>query len=465
MTTCAVNCLSVNRLALPDHGDLTDLFSHYAHRPWSMLLDSANSQHSDGRFDILVADPVATCVFSKGITTVWHKHNNSTEQSDQNPNDMVQSLLNKYIPDNGNEELELPFKVGAMGYWGYDFGRQLEDLPSRAKMDYQAPDLAVGIYTWSVVRDSHSGEIFLCYLNDYPRPSEQQISDMLLAKISDENFELKSDWQGNMDKAQYVEKLSRIHEYLVSGDCYQVNMTQRFSAQYQGCEWQAYLNLRKANQAPFSAFIRLEQLCILSISPERFVSLKNNQVQTKPIKGTRPRGKTPEQDRLNIEALRHSAKDCAENLMIVDLLRNDLSKSCEPGSVEVPDLFAVESFAAVHHLVSTVNGRLKSGFSGLDLLQNAFPGGSITGAPKIRAMEIIDELEPHRRNIYCGSIGYLGINQDMDTSICIRTLLCENNTIHCWAGGGIVVDSEPESEYQECFDKVSKILPVLSGIE
>jgi para-aminobenzoate synthetase component 1 len=208
----------------------------------------------------------------------------------------------------------------------------------------------------------------------------------------------------------------------------------------------------------------------MSISPERFLSVNEQVVQTKPIKGTRPRFNDPIQDQQQIESLLNTEKDRAENLMIVDLLRNDLSKHCQPGSVNVPELFKLESFAAVHHLVSTVTGKLKTSSSVMDLLQGAFPGGSITGAPKIRAMQIIDELEPNNRNIYCGSIGYLGILGDMDTNICIRTLLCEksseqsNNqqTIHCWAGGGIVLDSNAKDEYQESLDKVSKILPVLS---
>ena len=199
----------------------------------------------------------------------------------------------------------------------------------------------------------------------------------------------------------------------------------------------------------------------MSVSPERFLSISDGQVETKPIKGTRPRYSDKIQDSSEAQALQYSEKDRAENLMIVDLLRNDISKGCIAGSVEVPSLFKIESFPAVHHLVSKITGRLKTNVSPIALLQGAFPGGSITGAPKIRAMEIIEELEPHKRNIYCGSIGYIGIRQDVDTNICIRTLLCENQTIYCWAGGGIVLDSIPEMEYEESHHKVSKILPTL----
>jgi len=202
----------------------------------------------------------------------------------------------------------------------------------------------------------------------------------------------------------------------------------------------------------------------LSISPERFIRSSEGKIEAKPIKGTRPRGATPQQDQQLIEQLSHSEKDQAENLMIVDLLRNDIGKGAKPGSVNVPHLFKIESFPGVHHLVSTVQAQLADDHSVFDLLRGAFPGGSITGAPKIRAMNIIDQLEPQRRAIYCGSIGYISADNKMDTNITIRTLLCLNNIIYCWAGGGIVADSDVDDEYQECFDKVAKILPVLAKL-
>jgi para-aminobenzoate synthetase component 1 len=290
------------------------------------------------------------------------------------------------------------------------------------------------------------------------------------------SFHLQTSWQANMDKASYIEKFNKVRSYLLSGDCYQINLAQRFSALYQGDEFEAYLALKKANKAPFSAFIRLDNAAILSVSPERFLQLSQGKVQSKPIKGTMPRSDNKVQDAKNAEILRHSNKDNAENLMIVDLLRNDISRSCQAGTVKVPKLFDIESFPAVHHLVSTVEGTLSNDKHATDLLRSAFPGGSITGAPKIRAMQIIEELEPHRRSVYCGSIGYLSNCGNMDTSITIRTLICQpskssgngsiNNqkTIHCWAGGGLVADSTAQSEYQETFDKVNCILPVLSKL-
>jgi para-aminobenzoate synthetase component 1 len=216
------------------------------------------------------------------------------------------------------------------------------------------------------------------------------------------------------------------------------------------------------NAAPFSAYLNLPQAQILSSSPERFLKLQNGKVETKPIKGTRPKKAYPASDWHQIDELRNSRKDRAENLMIVDLLRNDLGKTCQLGSVKVPNLFSIESYATVHHLVSTITGLLSPGCHALDLLKSCFPGGSITGAPKIRAMEIIEELEPNRRGVYCGSIGYIGFDGNMDTNIAIRTLVHSGGSIRFWAGGGIVNDSVLEEEYQECFDKAHALLKLLT---
>jgi para-aminobenzoate synthetase component 1 len=208
----------------------------------------------------------------------------------------------------------------------------------------------------------------------------------------------------------------------------------------------------------------LPDLQILSSSPERFLKLSKGLVETKPIKGTRPRKQDEIEDRLQIKSLENSNKDKAENLMIVDLLRNDISKTCKKGSIKVPVIFNIESYATVHHLVSTVTGLLADDQHALDLLKSCFPGGSITGAPKIRAMEIIEELEPNRRGVYCGAIGYIGFNGNMDTNIAIRTLVHSNNTIRFWAGGGIVYDSVVDDEYQESFDKASAMLALLNQL-
>lgn len=470
----ALPTMTITELNAPKNHSMSRLFQHFADQEWAILLDSSDSVHIDGRYDVMVANPLATLITKGESTHICYKdspHKSRTSQDD--PMTLVQTVLEACLhPQSISPSTSaLPFKAGAMGYFGYDLGRRFEDLPQQAENPYSAPDMAIGIYHWAVIKDNQTGQFFLCHFptdhNDNA-PDAAQINALLnhvgSAYLTDDahKFTLSGQWQSNMDKNQYVDKIAQVNAYLRSGDCYQVNLAQRFDAPYSGDEYQAYLRLRGANKAPFSAFIRIPEAVIISISPERFLSVDSQgKVQTKPIKGTRPRSPDNAIDQQNIQALRGSSKDQAENLMIVDLLRNDLSKSCQPHSVDVPALFEIESFAAVHHLVSTVTGQLAEQQTALSLLRGAFPGGSITGAPKIRAMEIIEELEPQRRNIYCGSIGYLGIDGDMDTSICIRTLLLENSHLYCWAGGGIVLDSTALDEYQESLDKVCKILPVL----
>ena len=284
-------------------------------------------------------------------------------------------------------------------------------------------------------------------------------------QVAGSAFKVTSDVKSNMDKQDYAQAFHRIKDYLTEGDCYQVNLAQRFNCRCQGDPWQAYLHLRKINSAPYCSYLNTPEAQILSSSPERFLSVMDGIVETKPIKGTRPRKADSAANDAQIHLLANSIKDKAENLMIVDLLRNDISKSCKKGSVNVPKLFAIESFATVHHLVSTIRGELEDDQHALDLLKSCFPGGSITGAPKIRAMEIIEELEPNRRGVYCGSIGYIGYNGNMDSNIAIRTLVHSNNSMRFWAGGGIVNDSGLDAEYQESFDKAAAMLSLLQQFQ
>lgn len=462
--------LTVSPITLPKDGSMANIFYHFANQPWAIFLDSADSQRQDGRYDIIVADPLATISTIGNTSSIWQRDSNQSHSSTENPLTLVQHFVDKLVPSAQIKSLlkvDLPFIAGAIGLFGYDLGKQFENMADKNPDEYTTPDMAVGIYAWSIIKDNENQQCYLCFLDQHPHPSIAEIQAWLDCPPPSLPFRLTENWQANMSQDQYTDKLARISDYLHAGDCYQINLAQRFTAHYQGDEWQAYLRLRSANHAPFSAFIRLDDAVVMSISPERFLSVKDQLVQTKPIKGTRPRSADPEIDQQQIDSLLSAEKDRAENLMIVDLLRNDLSKHCQPGTVKVPELFKLESFAAVHHLVSTVTGELKTTSSPLNLLQGAFPGGSITGAPKVRAMQIINELEPNNRNIYCGSIGYIGLFGDMDTSICIRTLLCEQTddqpTMHCWAGGGIVLDSNAPEEYQESLDKVAKILPVLSA--
>lgn len=450
--------------------DLTGFFASFAAEPFAMLLDSAASGHPNSRFDILVAQPVATltargrcCTLVTGLDSARPLQ---TEQ-DADPFLLLKQLQQHLLPALDQQQLsvELPFVGGVLGYFGYDVGRVLEVLPSLATDDIAVPDLAVGFYQWALVLDKQLQQLWCCDLTGAAQTRWEQLQTRFSANAPEGSpFQLTSAWQANMTASEHQQKIAAVHAYLQSGDCYQINLAQRFTASYQGDEYQAYLALRAANQAPFSAFIRLEQGAVLSVSPERFLEVKDRLIETKPIKGTRPRFAEPQADAASAAALQQSPKDRAENVMIVDLLRNDLGKVAAPGSVKVPRLFAIESFPAVHHLVSTVTAELAPQFQAIDALRAAFPGGSITGAPKVRAMQIIEELEPHRRSVYCGAIGYISQHGHMDSNIAIRTLVAYANQISCWAGGGIVADSEAASEYQETLDKVGRILPILSAL-
>ncbi|QYJ84223.1 aminodeoxychorismate synthase component I [Shewanella aegiceratis] len=455
-----------------------EVFDCFAHLPWAILLDSAGADHIDARYDIISFDPLATITSQDGVTQTRHlrptaasateenRYKNNDETSQDDPFSILQAAIADYFPI--QHACELPFSGGALGTFNYDLGRRIEKLPATAAQDIELPEMNVGLYDWALLFCYQSQTWSLVHyrgetaLKERLADIEARLSSRSSEQANGEKFALSRDWQPQITKDEYRDKFDRVQDYLHSGDCYQINLTQRFEAEYRGDEWQAYLKLRASNKAPFSAFIRLDKHAILSISPERFIKLKADAIETKPIKGTMARSSDAQADKAAAEALAASEKDRAENLMIVDLLRNDIGKVASPGSVRVPHLFAIESFPAVHHLVSTVTANLAAPNSPCDLLRAAFPGGSITGAPKIRAMEIIEELEPSRRSLYCGSIGYISQDRQMDTSITIRTLVAEPPRLYCWAGGGIVADSQVDAEYQESYDKVSKILPVLS---
>ncbi|WP_413510103.1 aminodeoxychorismate synthase component 1 [Serratia liquefaciens] len=434
---------------------LLELFAPLAQHPWAMLLHSGFAEHSHNRFDILVTAPKVTLTTRGQITEICRGM--EEQQSQEDPFQLLQQQLEQQN-QHPAANTDLPFQGGALGLFGYDLGRRVEKLPQMAQADITLPDMAVGIYDWALIADHHKKTLTLLSYEDV-----EQRWQWLCSQQSEpqQDFTLTSRWQANMTRQQYGEKFQRIQQYLRSGDCYQINLAQRFSADYQGDEWQAFQQLNASNRAPFSAFLRLPDNAVLSVSPERFLWLENQQIQTRPIKGTLPRLADAEQDAQQAQRLANSAKDRAENLMIVDLLRNDIGRVAEPGSVKVPELFVVEPFPAVHHLVSTITALLPERTPATELLRACFPGGSITGAPKVRAMEIIEELEPQRRNAYCGSIGYISACGTMDTNITIRTLFTESGRIYCSAGGGIVADSQEQAEYQETFDKVGRILPQL----
>ena len=444
---------------LPYSPDSSLLFEGIADLPWAVFLDSGRHDPGQSRYDILAAQPYVRLVTRGGLTEI---HGEMIELSREDPFILVRRHLGIDAAAGGG----LPFCGGAIGYFGYDLARRLEDLPTLAEDAERIPDMAIGVYDWAVVVDHLERRSWLVGQGRDPDTDIRwgSLVERLQAPLAETRrvpFRVTSRVASNMTRESYGRAFRRIHDYIRDGDCYQVNLAQRFAAGAAGDPWLAYQRLRVINPAPFSAYLSTPYAQILSASPERFLKVEGRRVETKPIKGTRPRIGHPRLDAERIEELRASGKDRAENVMIVDLLRNDLSKTCALGSVKVPKLFDVESFATVHHLVSTVTGELKPGCDALDLLRGSFPGGSITGAPKVRAMQIIEELEPHRRGVYCGAIGYIGFDGNMDLNIAIRTLVCSHGTMRCWAGGGIVADSRLEDEYQETFDKAAAMLKLL----
>jgi para-aminobenzoate synthetase component I len=443
---------------LPYHPDSAEYFEAIADEPWAVFLDSGRPRSTMGRLDILAARPYITLVTRGGMTEIRERERPTLSPAD--PFD----LLRHYLAADG-QPTELPFVGGAIGYFGYDLARRIEQLPSHARDAEAIPDMAVGIYDWAVVVD-HAERASWLVSAGRDAQTEARWNELIALFSDAPHATARSSFQVgpvtcNFTSDSYRQAFSRIQRYIRAGDCYQVNLAQRFAAKVRGDHWLGYQTLRRLNPAPYSAYLNFPGARILSSSPERFLEVRQGRVETKPIKGTRPRAAAPEADSALARELRGSTKDRAENLMIVDLLRNDLGKVCEAGSVTVPKLFDVESFATVHHLVSTVIGRLGEGIDAVGLLRAAFPGGSITGAPKIRAMEIIEELEPNRRGIYCGAVGWLGFNGDMDTNIAIRTMVSSDHTLRFWAGGGLVADSRADDEYQECLDKASAMLRLM----
>jgi para-aminobenzoate synthetase component 1 len=469
--------------------------------PYRLFLDSAARGSRLGRYSFLAADPVAV-VRSKGTTTELSERGVPSRVVPGDALAVVRTLLEPHRVD-AVPGLP-PFQGGAAGYLAYDWGRVLERLPEPCYDDLALPDVVLGVYDWVLAWDHETARAWLissglpetgdvgradraasraaavhdvlrsgpprhrdtqrmtvgapCVGGSAPRIAAAPSYPVDRATV-DPRLELRS----SFTHAGYLAAVSRVREYIYAGDIFQANFAQRFEAPLAEPPWDLYRRMRVRNAAPFAAYFDTPDAAIVSASPERFLRVEvSGQVETRPIKGTRPRGMGPEHDGALGQALTESAKDRAENLMIVDLMRNDLSRVCRPGSVRVPELFALERYATVHHLVSTVVGELAPGCDVFDLVRATFPGGSITGAPKLRAMEIIAELEPSQRSVYCGSLGYWSVTGALDTSIAIRTAIATGDRVYFSAGGGIVADSDPEQEYRESLDKARGMIEALA---
>ncbi len=456
--------LQAYQLAYPN--DPLRYFSRLRGLPGAVLLDSGAPSTEAGRFDVFSALPVAELTTDAwGIARCPRFPRLPLE-----PFEAQRALLGLLEVEHSTVPKHLPFSVGLIGCWLYEFGRLIEGLPGRPPREQDGPlarlpAARVGLYDWSVIQDHQRRE---CWLIADERRRSELVTLLHADAPAPRAFALEKDFSPTMSRDEYAAAFTQVQRYIENGDCYQINLTQRFCAPYRGDEWEAYLRLRRATPSPFGAFLSWtgeHPVSVMSASPERFLRLEHGVVTAQPIKGTRPRGATAKEDERQARALEASLKDLAENVMIVDLLRNDLGRVSQPGSIAVPTLAKRIAYANVHHLVSTVTGRLMPEHDAHELLRAAFPGGSITGAPKHRAMEIIDELERSPRTFYCGSVGYIDVGGDMDTSIAIRTAVAVEGELHLWGGGGIVADSDQAEEYAESIGKIARLMEALSAAE
>ncbi|MCJ2016973.1 aminodeoxychorismate synthase component I [Methylobacterium sp. E-065] len=430
--------------------------------PGLTFLDSAMRHDPLGRHSIVAADPFARFRFRDGVATL------NGEPVPGGPFAALRACLAPYRIEPSPEN---PFPGGAIGYLAYDLGAALERVAPPARRAGLTDDIALNLYDTALVIDHAAGTARLVatgFPETEPAARQARAAARLAAfadRLGTEPPEAPGQsgkgltWRSNFDRQSYEDAVEKVRLYIRAGDIYQANIAQRFSADLPADfdPFALYRRLRATNPATFGAYLELEGLSIASSSPERFIRLDGRHVETRPIKGTARRLDDPEADRAVAEALLANVKERAENVMIVDLLRNDLSRVCKPGSVAVPTLCGLETYANVHHLVSVVTGQLRDGLDALDLLEGTFPGGSITGAPKIRAMDIITEIEGDARELYCGAIGRIGFDGTMDTSIAIRTVFMDAHQAVLQAGGGVTLLSEPGPEYDETLAKAARV--------
>ncbi len=448
-------------LAYPYCAAVEHLFAAVRDLPDALWLDSARPRCTQGRYDIITAAPLQR-LETWGNTTTLTAAGSSPRVYPE-----PFAVADQVLAEIGRVEAAgLPFAGGWAGYLGYDLGRPRPPAGAVSPGLARVAELRLCCYGWGLVVDHALARAALVFHPTCPAALRRDVEHRLArpGPCTEGAFGLRTPFAPSIDRAAYLQQVHRIQDYIGAGDCYQVNFAQHFAATFGGDPWQAYRHLRRALPSAHSAFLAWGEQAVLSCSPERLLRIDGDWVETEPIKGTRPRGATPAEDLALADALRGSGKDRAENLMIVDLLRNDLGKTCIPGSIRVPELYRLESLANVHHLVSRVTARRAPEVSPLTVLAGCFPGGSITGAPKKRAMEIIAELEAVPRALYCGSIGYASASGHLDFNIAIRTLVATGNELHCWGGGGIVADSVAADEYRETLAKVGLLMATLAAL-
>jgi para-aminobenzoate synthetase component 1 len=452
-----------------------EVFELFRDEPFSFFLDSGMDPGKLGRCSFIGSCPFLVLKTRGTQITVTDDHGTTCFSGD--PFDALNDLLKTYHLQ--PSPLPVPFIGGAVGYLSYDLCRFIERLHTKAVDDLQLPECYFGFYDRVLTFDNLLGRVYIVSTG-FPELRETkrlERAHQRLAELKDRLADPlavleppastapttgQASVRSNFTRQGYIEAIEKARRYIIAGDIFEVNLSQRFEAELTTSPYELYRRLRRINPAPFACYLDFDELKVASASPERFLRTRGDWVETRPIKGTRRRGTSPEEDKILAKELLNSVKDSAENIMIVDLERNDLGRVCRYGTVQVTELAILETYPTVFHLTSTVEGRLREGKNCIDLLRATFPGGSITGAPKIRAMEIIDELEPTRRSLYTGSIGYLGFNGDIDLNIVIRTFLVKGNMAYFQAGGAVVYDSNPEAEYQETLDKARALIASLN---
>lgn len=452
-----------------------EVFGLFQNELHSFFLDSGMDPQKLGRYSFIGTDPFLVMKSRGNQITLIAQDKQETEQG--NPFDVLGRLLETYRLD--ALPAPVPFWGGAVGYLSYDLCHFIEHLPSTAIDDLKLPESYFGFYDTILAFDNLQHRTYIVSTG-FPELNEEQRLKRARLRIKELKDRLSSHspiapeasllnsknlnetvLKANFTPEDYIKAVNRVREYIAAGDVFQVNLSQRFQTDLFVPPYELYRRLRRINPAPFASYLNFDGVIIASASPERFLRVDGDYVETRPIKGTRPRGKNPVEDAMLARELLGSIKDRAENVMIVDLERNDLGRVCQYGTVKVTELAILETFPTVFHLTSTVVGRLRPDKNRIDLLKATFPGGSITGAPKVRAMEIIDELEPTRRSAYTGAIGYFSFSNNLDLNIVIRTFIIKGDKAYFQVGGGIIYDSNAEAEYQETLDKAKALIQAL----
>ena len=472
-----MDTISRNILIEEIHTRLTapEAFELFHSQPHSFLLDGGMDPQRLGRYSFIGIDPFLV-MNSRGnqVTTI---RQDRQEKEQGNPFDVLGRLLETYRLDSSPSPI--PFWGGAVGYLSYDLCHFIERLPTTAIDDLKLPESYFGFYDTILAFNNLESKAYIVSTG-FPELDESRRLKRAGMRLEEMKSRLASPLlhtpeansagvrktaeavlKSNFTPEGYMEAVNRVREYIAAGDVFQVNLSQRLETDLTVTPYELYRRLRQINPAPFASYLNFDGVTIISASPERFLHVDGDWVETRPIKGTRPRGKNEIEDAILAQELLNSAKDRAENVMIVDLERNDLGRVCQYGTVKVTELAILETFPTVFHLTSTIIGKLRPDKNRIDLLKAAFPGGSITGAPKVRAMEIIDELEPTRRSVYTGAIGYLGFGRNLDLNIVIRTFIIKGNKAYFQVGGGIIYDSNAEAEYQETLDKAKALIQAL----